>query len=650
VAPVASHALLGLSVAALGAAALRIGSLAAPHGLERLLAAAAFGAAAAALHALGLGLAGLGTSPVALPLAAVGTWLAARRLLPEPAYPPGRELASWWAGLSAGGRAAAGAAAGAVAVWAAWLMRHPVLDSDSLTYHLPQVVSWVRDGRPGSVETVLYEFPVGSYPLTNEVMLAWGCGIARSFIPVALWQPAMLALLATAAWAGTRALGVPRLPAALAAAGIASAPQAVFQLSGAKNDLAMLAWLACTGALAAGSARRPALLAPALVAAALAAGTKATALVPAALVLAPAFVARRDALRPVGRALAVAGVVAALVGGLWYARNLVLHGSPLWPFAATPWGDPVPPFLERMSDSLLDRPGLTLEGRAGRYVGLLGGGTLAIAAALVLVPVARSRAVLATGSAAAGLVLLWAASPFSGVPDPPAQDVSLTTVRYVLPAVAAATLALALAARSGRFTATLATAALAGTLAWNVERDLQLGFGRVPPAWLLACGLAAGAALLALRAERAWRWAPQPGLVAVVAAAALVTLVVPGYVERHARSRPYHASDLVAWFQAQPGFASDERPVAMAPTTLAILAGDRLERRVELIPADASCAALAQRRQRGWVVIRDRINRDTLHPFTADRCLAGEEPVYRNPAFRVYPQADEIVSGRARRR
>ena len=58
-----------------------------------------------------------------------------------------------------------------------------VLGVDALVYHLTEIVTWARTGHPGQVVTVTQEFPVGYYPVTNEVLLAWGTGIARSFAP-----------------------------------------------------------------------------------------------------------------------------------------------------------------------------------------------------------------------------------------------------------------------------------------------------------------------------------------------------------------------------------------------------------------------------------------------------------------------------------
>src|SRR3954468_17906138 len=95
-APVLHHALLGASVAALGAAGVRGASPLAPSGLARVLVAAVFATAAAVAEAILLGFRALGGSPLALALAALGTWVAARAFLPRPVTAPAAELGAWW--------------------------------------------------------------------------------------------------------------------------------------------------------------------------------------------------------------------------------------------------------------------------------------------------------------------------------------------------------------------------------------------------------------------------------------------------------------------------------------------------------------------------------------------------------------------------
>ncbi len=114
--PFLHHAALGIAVAALAGASLRLGARAVPSGLGRVVAAAPLAVAAAVLESLVLGLVGWGTSTVALLLAALATWAAARHWLPAPARGPGRELAAWWRGLPANGQWAVAAALGLVGV------------------------------------------------------------------------------------------------------------------------------------------------------------------------------------------------------------------------------------------------------------------------------------------------------------------------------------------------------------------------------------------------------------------------------------------------------------------------------------------------------------------------------------------------------
>ena len=86
--PSAVHqVLLVLAAAALGGAAFRAASLAAPGGLERVVAAAPIAVATAVIEALLLGSVKLGGSAPALAGAAVATLVVAWIVLPAPPIP-----------------------------------------------------------------------------------------------------------------------------------------------------------------------------------------------------------------------------------------------------------------------------------------------------------------------------------------------------------------------------------------------------------------------------------------------------------------------------------------------------------------------------------------------------------------------------------
>src|SRR3954447_495990 len=222
--PAFAHALLGLSAAALWGAGARAAAPLAPHGLTRALVAATFASAAAVAEALALGLFALGGSGVALGALAVLTWVAARALLPDPRVRVPVELVAWWRGLRGVAQAGLGALAGAAAAWIAWQLRYPALGFDTVIYHLPEIVIWIQHGTPGSIETLIPDQPVGNYPLTAEVTLAWAMGISRSLVPLTLLPWAWLVLMAGAGWAGLRALTVAPLARGLAIAALCTSP------------------------------------------------------------------------------------------------------------------------------------------------------------------------------------------------------------------------------------------------------------------------------------------------------------------------------------------------------------------------------------------------------------------------------------------
>jgi hypothetical protein len=613
--PLLHHAALGLAVAALSGASLRLGGLAVPAGLGRVVAAAPLGAAAAVIEALALGLVGLGASTWALLAAALATWAAAARWLPAPVVGVGQEAVRWWRGLPPAAQLAVAAAAGLVAALTIWMLRYPELGVDGSGYHLPEALAWLQDGRPGSLHAAIPFLPVENYPLTNEVATAWLLGLSRGFAIVTVYQVAIAVLLGAASWVGLRALRVPPAPSLLAALVLLTLPQVVEQLNGPYTDLPALCWLACAGALCALSARHPAALAVALVAVGLAVGSKTTTAPAALLALGATVVLARP--RPSARALGAGLAAAAAVGGVWYARNLVAHGWPLWPFTSGPWGDSVPAFMQLFDSRFIDRPVDTVRQAPEVYRQALGGLLVLFPAGVVLALVRRRLDAALAAGAALALALVWTLSPFTGRPSNPILgEAVVSTTRYLLPALAAGVLAVAVAARPPGALRRAVTALLAVAVAVNVVELADIGFPYLPGVGTLAAGALGGViALLACwGVARLWRRTRRAALrlrlprwaVPVVAAAAGVALVpaASGFAQRHAERNLRGQREVIRWFDARPGFADGTRPIYAYPLQIGVLAGDRLRHPLALL-ADRGCARLRRRAARAWIVVID---------------------------------------------
>ncbi len=663
---VAHHVLLGLAVAALLGAGFRLASMAAPTGIERTIAAVVFAAGLAALQALALGAFGVGTKALPLGIVAGLTWVTAVLVLPAPEVGPGRELVASWRRLGPRTRLAPAILAGVGAAVTVWLLRHPSIGLDSNLYQYLDVARWLHDGHIGGFERLDYGVSYSSYPLTNEVLLAWSAGIARSFAPLTLWMPAMLALAGLALWQGLRSLEVPPVVALLAVAALVTLPLAVRELNEPSNDVPALAWLACAGALCAGARRRPALLAPALLAGGLALGTKTTTLVPLALSLALAVWSVRRRLAPLALPLGLALVGAIAVGGIWFIRGVVLYGSPLWPHLALPWGEPRPHFFTLIDQPFIGRPAATLHGRGDVYAARLAGGLVLILATL-LAPLAATRlagvrlshgqrrAVLVAAAAAVLALVAWLVAPVTGLPRAQGLtrpgDLAVSGLRYMLPALLAAIAAIGVAARSSRRMTTAAGAVLGGAVGANLGALTSLGPPFTPSLVVLAAGAGFGLALLALALgiERVARGRRLPALSGAIGGAALAAVLggslaagAPGYVERFSRLEQSTAlgRPVAAWFLTQPGFAHGHRPIAFATRApIAALAGDRFNHPLNVIPPFETCPRVLERARAGWVVVSPpRYGYGFLgtDPYTTPGCLARRKPAYDDGAFRVY--------------
>jgi hypothetical protein len=634
--PAAVHlALLGVAVASLWSASLRVAARTGADGLERLIAAAVLAATAAVLETLGLSLLGLGGSAVALVLAALGTW-ALSRLLPAPS-PIDLPTPGPRARIVLGALAATGLA------WTAWLLIEPEIGFDSSHYHWVEVAIWLESGRPGSSVAVSPDIPYQSYPLTNEIVLAWLAGIGRSFVPMVLWSPAAFLLLSTSAWSGLRRLRVDPALAAAAVVALCSVPFLVRQLADSGTDLPALAWTTAAGALCVSSVRTPGLLPVAVLAAALAVGTKTTPVVPLAAALVLALFACRHQLRRLRSPLALALAAGLAVGGTWYLRNLLEHGSPLWPFVELPGSDPRPRMISLVDHSFLERPRATLDGNLSGYAERLAGALLLIPAALAAPLLLRERRVVVVALIALACTIAWAAAPVTGLGDPALAFVEgypLSASRYLLPAIGVCVLAVALAGAPVGRRRTSALALLWAASALNVAGNVALNGEQLPPLWLLAGAAALGGAVAAhapLRRSRARLAAPAWAAVAA-ACGLLLAPAASGFVDRHAEAdgTPILGRAALRWLSSQESFRDGEGPVLVGRFAVAGLAGDRFEHELRPIALDESCRSLRRRAAGGWIVVTDLQLASGLKPFRALRCLSTMRPRFEGNGYRVY--------------
>ncbi|MGZ6803486.1 MAG: hypothetical protein ACXVFU_10565 [Nocardioidaceae bacterium] len=261
--------------------------------------------------------------------------------------PTAREEPRRAGGPDARSAVAIGLLAGLGAVWVAGVvsvLRHGLLDVDSLAYHLPFAQEWARTHRVGPLVRVCPGTPVPYYPGNAELLhagtlVAYGRDALGPFLNLG-W----LGLLVLSGWC----LGARRGRSAAVAAAVvivAGGPLiARFLPGGGMNDVAAIACVLAFTALLVEAADRGALTTGALavvgVAAGLGIGTKLTVLpfLGAALLGLLALEGVR------GRTWWTLVGAAAAPSAFWFLRDLVLTGSPV-PFLAVP-GLPSPSFSQ----------------------------------------------------------------------------------------------------------------------------------------------------------------------------------------------------------------------------------------------------------------------------------------------------------------
>lgn len=290
-------------------------------------------------------------------------------------------LADARAGLGEAGRNPAVALlAVVVLVVVAWrlvlALRLPVLDYDGFSYHLVTVDVWLQGNAIGRVPQRLWS---DSYPANGELLTLWLMAFTRNDGLATLTGLLPIPLAAAATVGIARTLGARRDWALLAGLVFAATP-AVIVLAGtsyvdtlAVADLAAAWYLGLATMYARPGPRRTALLALTGVAIGLGIGTKASNIVPSAALAMVVLVeagwrtwrARRSGAVPGAaaedpsaaggperaagdpharvagaaawlREVALLGLPAVLLGGYWYAKNLVVFGNPMWPFTIGP--------------------------------------------------------------------------------------------------------------------------------------------------------------------------------------------------------------------------------------------------------------------------------------------------------------------------
>jgi hypothetical protein len=630
----AAVSLLTLLVAAgaLGHGAWRSAAALGADGMLRVVAAAPIAAAAAVLSLLLLGRFGLSGSRTLVVGVAVALGAVAHARLPRPA--PAFRL-----GLGRRDRLALGAAAGLGVAWTAWIVRYPGLGLDPLYYHLSEAVLWAQHGDAGAAHPVLYVFPVQAYPVNDELLVSWVLSASRWLGAASLWAPAMVGLGATAAVTGLRRAGVGLLPTALAVAAIVALPTWARMMIGPHNDLGAVAWTACAVTLAAAARARPALLVPAVLAGGLAIGTKTT---PAVVLLGAAVLLVRRPFPRRGPLLAALSV-AVFLGGVWFARNLFVHGSPVWPFAQLPWGDRIPALYRDVGVTFLGTLPRSLQsGRADFYFDAVAAGPLLLLGAPLAAAFVRTRRVTAAAVVTVLAALAWGVSPFTGRPLDPRIDFPFGTERYLIPAFCAGAATLALATADARgWVRRAVTALLAGCVVLSAAKALPLGFPYVPSVFTLALGAAAGWAAVRLRP----RWAP---LAAALLLAVVFVRVSDHFGGRHALNHDLETSGVIGYVANQPGFEAADDPIYAAPATYSALAGDRLDHDLHFLPSGVSCDRVLS--LRGWLVLGTPPVPTRYNPAnTAMACLdrAGIDPDYASFRYRVFDRRQTAIRSSA---
>ena len=494
----------------------------------------------------------------------------------------------------------------------------PPLNWDSLAYHLPFALGWLRAGAIGGFAPLPhYPEQVTYFPGGGDLVWTWPLAAFGTDFAVGTVNHAFLVLNALAIGALARRLGARPATCAIAAVLWTLVPMHHASLLGTANVELYLTFTLLAAALF--FTRDAGAQAPlAALACGLMLGIKLTALMLAPLAAGLGLAA---GWRPSARAAALCLALVILPGGYWYVRNALATGTPLYPL---PGGTLA--LAERFADGpLTPARWRELAEAVWSMLGVWG----AVAALAWLVHLHRAltgpeRALHLTWTLmTAALVASWSVTPNTAR----YLDYNL---RYMLPGLALAAVSIAVALEHTHLPEPVLIAlgtATAGAQLLELATHLAL-----PARWTLTAlaGLALGAlaarASLTLRAGRA-RPVASTALILLVALAGLDLFAVQIHAAHHApptRSdwflAGYHDGlfrDAAAWADALPG----ARLALAGPLPPYYFLGSRFQNRVDSLSVEPDGACLPHEVPGG---------RLRTHPDRAawQRALAAARPDY----------------------
>ncbi len=212
----------------------------------------------------------------------------------------------------------------------------PVTDYDSLSYHMPAIATWLQAGSFAQFSQWSNNM-IATYPYSWEAISALFVAPFGEDLVVAAPNFVAWVLLALGVFALGRELGASRDTAAVSAALAACIPLVLEKLNGLQVDLALAAFFVAglVFAITFLEDRSAVAFALACASAALVCGVKMSGLAYAAILMTVTTVGlvqrSRGARAEGGGACRIGALLAGtlLVGGFWYARNLIRLGNPL---------------------------------------------------------------------------------------------------------------------------------------------------------------------------------------------------------------------------------------------------------------------------------------------------------------------------------